>query len=94
MYYWDAMRSHQKWTGAAGATLSTLYPENISPLVCIFFLWLYSPIQALAAPMKLSISFQLLDLGQLVGLLGWMTSSLQGLYLYTNTEKTHTQHKY
>jgi hypothetical protein len=61
-----------------------------------FFLWLYSPIQALAASMKLSISLQLLDLGQSAGLLGWVISSLQGLYLYTNTEKrthnTNTKH--
>jgi hypothetical protein len=41
----------------------------------IFFFWLYSPIQALAASMKLSVSLQLLDLGQLVGLLGRVISS-------------------
>jgi hypothetical protein len=45
------------------------------------------PIQALAACMKLSVSLQLLDLGQLVGLLGWVISSSQGLYQYTYTEK-------
>jgi hypothetical protein len=39
-------------------------------LLQFFFLWLYSPIQALAASMKLSFSFQLLDLGKSVGLLG------------------------
>jgi hypothetical protein len=40
--------------------------------------------------MKLSVSLQLLDLGQSVGLLGRVISSSQGLYLYTNTEKrTH-----
>jgi hypothetical protein len=56
----------------------------------IFFLWLYNPIQALAASMKLSVSLQLLDLGQSVGLLGRVISSSQGLYLYKNTEKrTH-----
>jgi hypothetical protein len=53
----------------------------------IVFLWLYSPIQAFAAYMKLSVSLQLLDLGQSEGLLGWVISSSQGLYLYTNTEK-------
>jgi hypothetical protein len=37
--------------------------------------------------MKLSVSLQLLDLGEAVGLLGWVISSSQGLYLYTNTEK-------
>jgi hypothetical protein len=61
-----------------------------------FFLWLYSPIQALAVSMKLSVSLQLLDLGQPVGILGRVISSLQGLYLYTNTEKrthnTNTKH--
>jgi hypothetical protein len=58
----------------------------------LFFLWLDSPIQALAASMKLSISLQLLDLGQSVGLLGRVISSLQGLYLYTNTEKCTHKH--
>jgi hypothetical protein len=64
----------------------------------IFFppLWLYRPIQTLAASMKLSVSLQLLDLGQSVGLLGRVISSSQGLYLYTNTEKrthnTNTKH--
>jgi hypothetical protein len=60
------------------------------------FLWLYSPSQALAASMKLSVSLQLLDLGQSVGLLGQVISSSQGLYLYMNTEKrthnTNTKH--
>jgi hypothetical protein len=45
----------------------------------IFFLWLYSPIWALVASMKLSISFRLLDLGQSAGLLGRVISSSQGL---------------
>jgi hypothetical protein len=55
-----------------------------------FFLWLQSPIQALAASMKLSVSLQLLDLGQSVRLLGRVISSSQDLYLYINTEKrTH-----
>jgi hypothetical protein len=56
----------------------------------ISFLRLYSPIQALAAAMKLSISLQLLDLGQPAGFLGRVISSSQGLYLSTNAEKcTH-----
>jgi hypothetical protein len=61
-----------------------------------FSLWFYSPIQALATSMKLSVALQILDLGQLVGLLGRVISSSQGLYLYTNTEKrahnTNTKH--
>jgi hypothetical protein len=40
--------------------------------------------------MNLSVSFQLLYLGQTVGLLGRVISSSQGLYLYTNTENVHT----
>jgi hypothetical protein len=52
-----------------------------------FFFWLYSPVRALAAFMKLSVSLQLL--GQSVGLLGWVFSSSEGLYLYTNTENAH-----
>jgi hypothetical protein len=35
-----------------------------------FFLRLYSPVQALATSMKLSVSLQLLDLGESTGLLG------------------------
>jgi hypothetical protein len=61
-----------------------------------FFLWPYSQIQALAASMKLTVSLQLLDLGQSVGLLGRVISSSQGLCLYVNTEKrthnTNTKH--
>jgi hypothetical protein len=61
-----------------------------------FFLWLYSPIQALAASMKLPVSLQLLDFGQSVGFLGRVISSSQGRYLYANTEKrthnTNTKH--
>jgi hypothetical protein len=34
--------------------------------------------------MKLSVSLQLLDLGQSVGLLEQVVSSSQGLYLYVN----------
>jgi hypothetical protein len=61
--------------------------------VCFFFppLWLYSPVQALAASMKLSVSLKLLDLGQSVGLLGRVMSSSQGLCLYTSTENSTTQ---
>jgi hypothetical protein len=46
--------------------------------------------------MKLSVSLQLLDLGQSVGLLGRVISSSQGLYQYINTENlTHnTNTKY
>jgi hypothetical protein len=62
----------------------------------IFSLWLYSPIQALAPSMKLSISLQLLDLGKSIGLFGRVVSLSQGLYLYTNTGKrahnTNTKH--
>jgi hypothetical protein len=46
--------------------------------------------------MKLSVSLQLVNLGQSVGLLGRVISSSLGLYLYTNTEKrthnTNTEH--
>jgi hypothetical protein len=47
--------------------------------------------QALAASMKLSVSLQLLDLGQSVGLLGRVIGSSQDHYLYTTTQKNaHT----
>jgi hypothetical protein len=52
-----------------------------------FPLWLYGPIQALAASMKLSVSLHLLHLGQSVGFTERVISSSQVLYLYTNTEK-------
>jgi hypothetical protein len=61
-----------------------------------FPLWLYSQIQAFSTSMKLSVSLQLLDPGQSVGLPGRVISSSQGLYLYINTEKrthnTNTKH--
>jgi hypothetical protein len=67
--------------------------RNSSLYSFFFFLRLYSPIQALAASIKLSVSLQLLDLGQSVGLLGLVISSSQVLYLYTYTEKhTHNIH--
>jgi hypothetical protein len=56
----------------------------------VFFLWLYSPIQALAVSMKLSVSLLLLDLGQSVGLLGRVISSSQGLYLTQTQKNAHT----
>jgi hypothetical protein len=55
----------------------------------LFFLWLYNPIQALATSVKLSVSIQLLDLGQSVGLLGQVISSSQGKH-----RKIHTKHKH
>jgi hypothetical protein len=63
---------------------------KIKGQINFFFLWLYRPIQTLAASMKFSVSLQLLDLGQSVGLLGRVISLSQGLYLYTITEKPHT----
>jgi hypothetical protein len=48
-----------------------------------FFLWLYSPIQASAASTKLSVSLQLLDIKQSVGLLGSVISLSQGLCTQT-----------
>jgi hypothetical protein len=39
-------------------------------MLYFFFLWLNSPIPVLAPSMKLSVSLQLLDLGQSVGLFG------------------------
>jgi hypothetical protein len=48
---------------------------------------LYSPIEALAASMKLSVLFQLLDLGQSVGLLGREINSSQ---TQKNAQRTQT----
>jgi hypothetical protein len=61
--------------------------------IYFFFLWLYRPLQTSAASMKFSVSLQLLNLEQSVGLLGRVISSSQGVYLHTNTEK-RTQHKH
>jgi hypothetical protein len=70
--------------------LSIFHERACTTRISFFFLWLYSPIKALAASMKLSVSLQFLDLGESVGCLGRVISSSQGLYLYTNTEKrTH-----
>jgi hypothetical protein len=53
----------------------------LEPLWTNFFVSFRSTAQfwALAASMKLSVSFRLLDLGQSAGLLGWVISSSQGL---------------
>jgi nitrate/nitrite-specific signal transduction histidine kinase len=42
-------------------SVSSSYSVNFLLLSSSFFLWLYSPSQALAASMKLSFSLQLLD---------------------------------
>jgi hypothetical protein len=57
----------------------------------IFFLWCYSPNLCLSLPpLNSPFHFGFLDFGQSVGLPGRVISSLQDLYLYTNTEKrTH-----
>jgi hypothetical protein len=47
---------------------------TVNGIVNFFFLWLYSPIQALAASMKLSVSRLILDLEQSVALLGRVIS--------------------
>jgi hypothetical protein len=44
-------------------------PDRLKVLFSFFF-WLYNPIQTLSASMKLSVSLQLLDLRQSVGLPG------------------------
>jgi hypothetical protein len=49
--------------------------------------WLSSPVRVFAACMKLSVSVQLLELGQSVGLLGLVISSSQGLSTCTQTQK-------
>jgi hypothetical protein len=56
----------------AHMTISSCFPVHKDD---IFFLWLYSSIQALATSMKLSVSLQLLYLGPSVGLLGRVISS-------------------
>jgi hypothetical protein len=67
-------------------TLITI--SNIRILLYIFSFGSTAQFWALAASMKLSISFRLLDLGQSAGLLGRVISSSRGLYLYTNAHKT------
>jgi hypothetical protein len=60
-------------------------------MVHIFFFfvpWRYSPNLGLGLPpWNSSFHFGLLDLRHSVGLLVWVNSSSQGLYMYTNTEK-------
>jgi hypothetical protein len=45
-------------------------------------------------PWNSPFHFGFLDLRQSVGLLGRVISSSQGLYLYTNTEKSTYTHKH
>jgi hypothetical protein len=64
---------------------------NVNMGHTFFFLWRYSPNSGLGLPpWNFPYHYGLLDLRQSVKLLGRMISSSQGLYLYTNTEKTHT----
>jgi hypothetical protein len=71
--------------------------QNVIPVVRNFFSF-GSTVQfrPWPPPWNFSVSLQLLDLGQSVGPLGRVISSSQGLYLYTNTEKsthnTNTKH--
>jgi hypothetical protein len=60
-------------------------------------LWRYSPNSGLGLPpWNFPFHFSLLhvNLRQSVGLLGWVISSSQGLYLYTDTEKRTHIHKH
>jgi hypothetical protein len=76
-------------------TTITNIKSVIMSITIFFLLWPYSPNSGLGLPPGNSpFHFRFLYLRQSVGLLGWVISSSQGLYLYTNTEKrTHT-HKY
>jgi hypothetical protein len=61
----------------------------------VYFLWRYSHNLGLGLPPRNSpFHFGFLDLRHLVGLLGRVISSSQGLYLYTSTEKAHTNTKH
>jgi hypothetical protein len=55
-----------------------------------FFLWLYNPIQALAASMKFSVSLQLLDLEQSVGLLGRWSARRKASTCTQTQKNAHT----
>jgi hypothetical protein len=58
--------------------------ENL--LQCHYFFPLaLQPNSGLGRLHEISVSLQLLDLGQSIGLLGRVISSSQGPYLYTNT---------
>jgi hypothetical protein len=61
-----------------------------------FFFFLVAPTLASLLPLlEHRAEFpQFLNQGQSVGLLGRVTSSSQGLYLYTNTEKHTHIHKH
>jgi hypothetical protein len=90
---WRGLNGLSWWWNSA--QISFLVAEWFHVSNSLFFLWLYSPIKALAAYMKLSVSFQLLDLGQTVGLLGRVISSSLCLCTgCTKHRKTHTKHKH
>jgi hypothetical protein len=62
-------------------------PSAIVRLEEFFFLWRYSPnLGHGLPPWNSPFHFGFLDLRQSVALLGRVISSLQGLYLYTNTK--------
>jgi hypothetical protein len=64
--------------------------------VFLFFLWRYSPNLGFGLPpWNPPFHFGFLDLRQSIGLLGWVISSSQDLYMYTYTEKrTQTNAKH
>jgi hypothetical protein len=74
----------------------TVISCNINSIMSVFcyqkrniFSLALQPNSGLGRLQEISVSLQLLDLGQSVGLLGRFISSSQGLYLYTNTEDAH-----
>jgi hypothetical protein len=64
--------------------------------VKVFFFFLVASTLGSLLPLLVhrAVFPQFLDQGQSVGLLGRVTSSSQGLYLYTNTEKRTHIHKH
>jgi hypothetical protein len=66
------------------------WEHKVTAKILLSPLWLYSPIQASAASIKLSVSLQILDLGQSVGLLGRVISSSQGSACTQTQKNEHT----
>jgi hypothetical protein len=85
-----------------GVCYSQVTPAWNDPLVLHSYIFLYffflprcSHTWELAPALEHRAEFsQFLDHGQSAGLLGWVVSSSQGLYLYTNTEKHTHIHKH
>jgi hypothetical protein len=97
LYLYSSTRLHGVVLNSLSTGITLLLPVTVGIgerrvlyLGYFFILWSYIPNLGLRlSPWNSPFHFDFLDLRQSIGLLGWVTSSSQGLCLYTNTESQH-----